>query len=146
MNTESLIANEKFEDFHPNSSSSSSKKSVFHVASRFPSTLSREICADVCVIKISVAPSPSGKDACVYVYLCEISKNSSQKYQFIWFFSHRDFFFSKLKQYLRRCSSIVRTYFETTLLFDKKFFKDRIWIATNFEFSIKFFDYLIFTI
>jgi len=113
--------------------------------SRFPSTLVREICADVCVIKISVAPSPAGK---MCVYLCNYVKSRKIRVKYI---NSRDFFlteifFSNLKQFVRTCSPIVKTYFETILLLHKKFFKDRILIAKTFEFSIKFFDFLIFFI
>lgn len=80
-------------------SKSFSNEHVFHVDSRFLSTLSRDIYAVARVMKISVASSPSGED-----------------------FLHRDCFFSTLKQFVRTCSQIVKTYFETILVFEKKFF------------------------
>jgi hypothetical protein len=42
------------------------KECVFHVASRFASTLSKEIGADMCAIRISLAPSI--RETCVYFF------------------------------------------------------------------------------
>src|SRR5438874_735728 len=87
-------------------SSSSSKKSIVHVKSRFPSTLSREICADV-----------SNKDFRGtltlregWLHISELMRNLEKiRVKNI---NSNDFFlietfFSKLKQFLRMYSPIA---------------------------------------
>jgi hypothetical protein len=90
----------------------------------FRAPSAREICADVCYNAFR-GTLTLREDACVYVYLCEISKNSRQKYQFTRFFL-TDFFSPSWNNSSERVLRWLDSYFETILLFDNKFFKDRI--------------------
>jgi len=87
----------------------------------FRAPSAREICADVCYNAFR-GTLTLREDACVYVYLCEISKNSRQKYQFTWFFL-TDFFFSKLEQFLRTCSPMVRFLFWNDITLRQQIFQ-----------------------
>ncbi len=106
--------------------------------SGFSSTISREICADVCYKAVRGILTLNEERVYISVFMQNLEK-FQRKISIQTIFAQRDFFFFKLKQFIRTCSSIVRIYFQTILLLDKKFLKESILITKTFEFSIKFF-------
>src|SRR5689334_13825952 len=82
----------------------------------------KEICADVCVTKILMAPSIRG--TCLNVYSDAKSRKFESTILIQTICSSQRLFSSNLKQFLRTCSSIVKTYFEMILGFEQKFFGD----------------------
>jgi hypothetical protein len=79
--------------------------------------------------KISVALSPSRKDACVYIWMGAKSRKFRAKNISSNDFFLAEIFFSKFKQLLRTCSPIAKTHFQTILHIEKKFFKDGLLFA-----------------
>src|SRR5690242_3814378 len=102
-------------------SSSFNKEYVFHSESQFPSTLSRERCAYVCIITIFAVPPI--RETCVHMCIYAKSrkirvKNITSNHSFL-----TEIIFFKLKQFLKTCPPIVKIYFEKILVFGKKFFE-----------------------
>src|SRR5690242_6842358 len=89
-------------------SSSFTKESVFHVKSRFPSTLSYRDCADVCYKAFRGILTFREGRVCICVFKRSLEKYESKISIQTSFSSHKPFF-SKLKQFVRTCSPIVRT-------------------------------------
>jgi len=84
-----------------------------------------------CVMKISMAPLTliEGR-VCTCVFIGNLEKLEPKISIQTIFFLQR-FFFFKLKQFVRRCSLIVETYFETIFIFGKKLFEDCILIVNK---------------
>ena len=81
------------------------------------------MCWCVCDKAFRGTLTPREGRVCICVFMRNLEKFESKISIHTIFSSHR-FFFSKLKQFLRKCSPIVKTYFETILVSGKNFLED----------------------
>ena len=121
------IVNEKIQSFSTQFGAVRPRTNLFFMWNHNFRASSAERYVLMYAIQVSVAPWPSRNDVYVFVYLCEISKNSSTIYQFKRLFFVTEIFFSKLEQFVRTCSLIVnRTCVSGYLTKDKMLILNRI--------------------